>query len=457
MKRKIFLITIITISVLFLAIGSTLAYFTASATAVNITKIVSGNLTMTIDGGGNTNVSFLPAKCTSDYALKRTISASAVNTSGGQVSFSIGFNASTLSDSFKRNTMKWVLTTESSSCISGVIASGNFTNVTKGTDYWLIKNDSDNITRSSDAYTKTYYLYIWLDEEETSNLSGSMTINMIGKVDNSPLNTLTLNLNGGTLESSLFTYSGSEDTYIAPYTGTYKLEVWGAQGDGGNASSMATGGYGGYSTGEVSLTAQSTLYVNVGGKGNAWNGGYNGGGIGSISGGGATHIATVSGILSTLGNTQESILIVAGGGGGEDATPSCNNATSVCVAGGSGGGYKGTDSIYNPGYGGTQTAGGSGYQSGSFGQGGNSIQTGDSAGAGGGGFYGGGACVSSCGGGSGYIGNSLLTNKAMYCYNCTESSEESTKTVSTTNVSSTATSNYAKSGNGYARITYLGE
>ena len=43
----------------------------------------------------------------------------------------------------------------------------------------------------------------------------------------------------------------------------------------------------------------------------------------------------------------------------------------------------------------------------------------------------------------------------MYCYNCTESSEEATKTISTTCHSSTPTENCAKIGNGYARITLI--
>lgn len=78
-------------------------------------------------------------------------------------------------------------------------------------------------------------------------------------------------------------------------------------------------------------------------------------------------------------------------------------------------------------------------------------------GGGGGGLYGGSTGFGhSGGGGSGYIGNSLLTNKAMYCYNCEESSEESTKTISTTCAEETPTSNCAKIGNGYARITYIG-
>ena len=44
----------------------------------------------------------------------------------------------------------------------------------------------------------------------------------------------------------------------------------------------------------------------------------------------------------------------------------------------------------------------------------------------------------------------------MYCYNCAESNDESTKTISTTNVSNNPIPNYAKIGNGYAKITYLG-
>ena len=44
----------------------------------------------------------------------------------------------------------------------------------------------------------------------------------------------------------------------------------------------------------------------------------------------------------------------------------------------------------------------------------------------------------------------------MYCYECEESNEEATKTVSTTNVSEEAIANYAKKGNGYARITFIG-
>ena len=43
----------------------------------------------------------------------------------------------------------------------------------------------------------------------------------------------------------------------------------------------------------------------------------------------------------------------------------------------------------------------------------------------------------------------------MYCYNCATSADTVTKTYTTTNVSDVPTSDYAKSGNGSAKITMI--
>lgn len=284
-----------------------------------------------------------------------------------------------------------------------------------------------------------------------------------------------------------FQYTGGEQTFTAPITGTYKIETWGAQG--GNTNNY-DGGYGGYSTGYIYIKTNSTLYINIGGKGNSTPagviqyvaGGYNGGGSTSGqdccnryygSGGGATHIATKSGLLSTLENNKDSILIVSGGGGG--AYYGENDGTEGLSGGAGGGiiGMSGTESTIKNnqwcvGLGGTQTLGGAittncNYSSnvggstitGTFGNGG----SGTTSTGGGGGYYGGSRSghIAPAGGGSGYIGSSKLFDKSMYCYNCTESSDVSTKTISTSCHSATPTTNCAKEGNGYARITYMGK
>lgn len=222
-----------------------------------------------------------------------------------------------------------------------------------------------------------------------------------------------------------FTYTGNVQTYTVPATGTYQLQVWGA--NGGNDGMV--GGRGGYATGNINLTAGEIVRIYVGGQGGNCgnnNGGYNGGGNAGPSGcsgggGGATDIR-VGG--TALANRR----IVAGGGGGAG-----NGGQGP---GGAGGGLVG---ITTSGGGGTQTAGGAGNGAGSLGQGGN--RTGD-GGGGGGGYYGGGAGFFDTGGGGGssYIGG--VTNGSTIAGNASMPNPAGGNMV-------------GNFGNGYARITRL--
>ena len=238
-------------------------------------------------------------------------------------------------------------------------------------------------------------------------------------------------------------YSGIEKTFTPLCAGKYKLEVWGAQGYSYNSSYI--GGKGGYSTGVIDLQFEK-LSIVIGGKGTQdINSGYNGGGYGTTvgstwiggSGGGATHIAYHNVNHSTLKSYETAsvaidyVLIVAGGGGSA-AHETTQNHYGIGGAGGgtTGGNGTTTNSIWPAGTGGTQTQAGTNTNlsySASFGEGANGNPSG-----GGGGWYGGGHGYVSggAGGGSGYI-SSLLTNASM------ESG--------------------VQSGDGRAKITYLGE
>ena len=110
-----------------------------------------------------------------------------------------------------------------------------------------------------------------------------------------------------------FAYTGGEQSFTVPCDGNYKLETWGAQGGG---YSSYSGGYGAYAVGIASLINIPSIYINVGGNGITGQlgesgiltrGSYNGGGSNTSSqygygstGGGATHIATSSGLLSSV-------------------------------------------------------------------------------------------------------------------------------------------------------------
>jgi hypothetical protein len=213
----------------------------------------------------------------------------------------------------------------------------------------------------------------------------------------------------------VFSYAGKVQEIVAPVTGTYKLEVWGAQGG------TAYGGKGGYASGEIKLNKGQKIYVYIGGQGssskNVINGGWNGGGKNgdssdsaqSGSGGGSTDIRVGGTALSNR-------LIVAGGGGGGTSEGNKKGGIGGGLTGGNG---EAKSSSYY-GRGGTQTAGGkgaTGATNGSLGIGGNGDKangsTSDSGGGGGGGGYYGGGGGHGCdnnssmgggGGGSSYIG-----------------------------------------------------
>ena len=278
--------------------------------------------------------------------------------------------------------------------------------------------------------------------------------------------------------------SGLGQSFKAPLKGTYTLKVWGAQG--GNAKNYYNiqyyGGYGSYSVGDVTIAKNTDLYIYVGGQGCIFNGGawgYNMSMPGSPCSGGATHVALADGELATLSSQRSNVLIVAGGGGGsygysQAVGGSVTNQNAYSGNGAHAGGIQGnkgiaaTSNYYWLGTGGTQTSGGNindhptGNDSydrfkndpeytGDFGHGGTS---GGSGGGGGGGWYGGAHSHYGGGaGGSGYIGNTLLSNKHMTGYSVTTSTAAATKTNSVTNVSATPTDDYAKQGNGYCKIS----
>ena len=325
-------------------------------------------------------------------------------------------------------------------------ASDAGTEIVSGNDPFLVMPQ----TLSNASFTVTYSGGATLRK----SLSGRWEA---GKVYN-------YNINSSFSAIQDFSYTGYVQSYTVPFTGTYKLEVWGAEGGEGAAAPACAKG--GYSYGTVLLAKNNILYVCVGGQGSnptyssdysysvsgsgfGGAGGYNGGGkggngftafSGSGGGGGATHIAIVDGLLNTLSSNRSSVLIVAGGGGG-----------GSFGEGGSGGGENGISATYGSytSVGGGQT---SGYQ---FGQGQDGYSKtacynngAEGNGGAGGGWYGGYACqtgngVSTCvggGGGSGYIGSGMTG--ATIAGNASFTDYDGKSVI-------------GHAGNGYARITFI--
>ncbi|NCI48283.1 HYR domain-containing protein, partial [Sediminibacterium roseum] len=218
------------------------------------------------------------------------------------------------------------------------------------------------------------------------------------------------------VQSQVFNYTGAPVAFTVP-AGVTSINVDMSGAAGGPAYYY----YGYYQYGDngqkggrvqatMSVTPGQVLYLNIGGQGTQYNGGYNGGAPGYNDGyywyfgggGGATDIRTNASDLNSR-------LIVAGGAGGN----------GYYQSGGAGGGLEGqlAYGYDQPAYGGTQSAGGVGGNydwyyigdNGSFGNGGAVGYFG--GGGGGGGWYGGGGgAYSNGGGGSSYTAAEMFNN-----------------------------------------------
>lgn len=262
-----------------------------------------------------------------------------------------------------------------------------------------------------------------------------------------------------------FAYSGAAKSISLP-AGTYKLQVWGAQ---GGTYSTYTGGAGGYSVGTITLADEATtVYAYVGGQPAADStisasgttpGGFNGGGTGKNrsysgtssygqGGGGGTD-------FRIGGNTLYYRVIVAGGGGGSSSAV----ALTTKYGGGTSGGSPTT------GYGASQTSAGT---NGSFGQGGAAQSNGYNykygSGGGGGGWYGGGACSSYSdstnyqgynGGGSGFVWTGSNAPSGYMLTAAHYLTDADTYAGNTLFPSASGGTETGHQGNGYAQITVV--
>lgn len=215
--------------------------------------------------------------------------------------------------------------------------------------------------------------------------------------------------------SGSFSYSGYYLTFTAPFTGTYRIECWGAQGCPPRNSSDTAFGRGSYAAGDIELSANDVLYVYIGQQGpTSTSGAWNGGGIhGNHSrqgcGGGGTDVRLVNtsatNVWKEFASLKSRIIVAAGGGGCDDGSTWSNSTPH-------GGGVEGINIpwshvnciMYNT----TQTQGGyiiynnsDTFNRGRFGCG-NQSSSGYRAG-GGGGYYGGGESDWGSMGGTCYI------------------------------------------------------
>lgn len=279
-----------------------------------------------------------------------------------------------------------------------------------------------------------------------SDTTYSFTLNATDSLGNSTARTFNIVIKAPTVLT--YNYTGGDQTMTLPGSvSKFTAYLWGA----GGGAGPAQGGAGGYTTGTVttSLGAGFALVVgggggarspNAGGTGSAYGfgGGSGNNGYGS-GGGGLSGIFTGTSGVAYTDNTGRAVLVAGGGGGGD---------YDRGAAGGPGGGATGA-SVTNS-SGGTQSAAGTGLNSGSYMQGARAGGGDEGGGAGGGGGYWGGGSGDGNSGWAGSGGSGFIGGRAGYTVSSGVTNQGSGRTPDNTgNAYYGNSAGYGGSGGGY--------
>ncbi len=281
--------------ILILIAGGTFAWWTWRSNNTTVSFTVTPDYSCSADGGGTiSSTKIVPTACTnSTYALKRTIKVNPTVGTDNKLYMDLWLNIKSIGGGLtSTNNFKYVLSTSSSSCTTGVVSSGTFQNKKAGEKAYLLSGKLYTATA-----TDTYYLYIWLDSAETStnsmNQSYSFTLggicsnNVISSFGNpastlisisnyNPTNTMTSsstytgtnnvvsldasNNNSTVEEMNLYYQVDSIDSDIA--NSNLKFTIEKSTNGGSTYSSVATGDFGSLSNNNPDTISKNNLNYN---------------------------------------------------------------------------------------------------------------------------------------------------------------------------------------------------
>ena len=223
MNKKTMFTILIVLGLIIIFTGGTYAYLSWASNSddnTNVTFTKGEGFSCSADGGGNITtgeVSLMPTDCTknSSHVIKREIT---VNTTITDINMPIYMDlwldvnsmGTALSNS---SNLKYSLTTSSTNCATDVVKSGTFNGQTAGDKVTMISGNTYNSTT-----TETYYLYIWLDINETNADTASQSFNL--SLNGSCYNKMPITA------STLVSKANPSTLMYADATDSQKAEMW---------------------------------------------------------------------------------------------------------------------------------------------------------------------------------------------------------------------------------------
>ena len=154
-KEKKISITLFVLAIVFTIMGSTLAYWnwqTGLNDQTNVTFRVTSDFSCGADGGGSITSQekiLAPTTCTNEnYAFQRPIVVKpTINKNGKTIYMDLYLQVNQIGTYLAQTPyFRYALTTDSTSCTSGVIASGSFQGTSSNSKVYLLNNKSYSST-----------------------------------------------------------------------------------------------------------------------------------------------------------------------------------------------------------------------------------------------------------------------------------------------------------------------
>ena len=204
-KNKRIITVLMILTIVFTITGGTLAYWswrTTDAQKTNITFTITSDFSCSADGGGDItsgSINLVPtvvSSTTTGNYIKREVKVTpTINTNGKTIYMDLWLDINRLDSGLSNSVnFKYAFTTSSTSNTTGVITSGNF-NGKKANDKVILLRSKDYTSTTME----TYYLWIWLDAEETSSetMDQSFSLSLNGSCTDKSLPYSEDILNGG--------------------------------------------------------------------------------------------------------------------------------------------------------------------------------------------------------------------------------------------------------------------
>ena len=214
--------------------GGTYAYLSWTSNSddnTNVTFTKGEGFSCSADGGGNItegDVVIAPTDCTTGkHVIKRVITVNpSITDINMPIYMDLWLNVISMGTGLSNSSnLKYSLTTSSTNCETDVVSTGTFTGKTAGNKVTILNGNTYTSTT-----TETYYLYIWLDKEETSSdtMNQSFSLSLGGSCYNKmPITATTLasKANPSTLMYADATDSQKAEMWTFSHDATEQVEA----------------------------------------------------------------------------------------------------------------------------------------------------------------------------------------------------------------------------------------